>query len=122
MNKTFTAILAVCLTTATWQAHGACAKETPYPQATFPELTISTSMGDVVVELDRGRAPMTVNQFLHHVQDGRYDDNLVHRVVKDYVVQTGASKTDHSQVTVCSALLNASGNGSPTDRGHLAMD
>lgn len=109
------------LTLCTWQVLAACASEPPYPDTSYPELTISTSLGDVLIELDRQRAPLTVNQFLHHVQAGRYDDNLVHRVVKDYVVQTGAFKSDLSAVEGCGLLFNESGNGLPNDRGTLAM-
>ncbi|WP_223787092.1 peptidylprolyl isomerase [Marinicella meishanensis] len=116
-----TILWSAALTLSTWQARAACADEVPYPHASYPELTIKTSLGEVVIELDRQRAPLTVNQFLHHVQDQRYDDNLVHRVVKEYVVQTGAFNSDLTAVTGCGQLFNESGNGLPNDRGTLAM-
>ncbi len=99
----------------------ACPDETVYADATFPELTLTTSMGDVVIELDRNRAPITVNHFLKQVKNKVYDNNLVHRVVKDYVVQTGAFKSDLSELNSCGKVFNESGNGLMNDRGTIAM-
>lgn len=99
----------------------ACPTEKIFPSANYPELTIETSAGEIVVELDRGRAPLTVNHFLHLVQDKSYDDNIVHRVVPDYVIQTGAFKTDLTAVKGCGKLFNESGNGLSNVRGTLAM-
>ncbi len=99
----------------------ACPTEQAYPDATFPELTVVTDMGEVVIELDRRRAPLTVNHFLHLVKDQAFDDNLIHRVVADYVIQTGAFKADYSAVKSCGQLFNESGNGLTNDRGTLAM-
>ncbi len=98
-----------------------CPTDTIYPESDYPELTLKTSLGEVVIELDRNRAPLTVNHFLRLVKDRAYDDNMVHRVVKDYVVQTGAFKTDLSPVDSCGKLFNESGNGLGNRRGTLAM-
>ncbi len=99
----------------------ACPTDKVYPEADYPELTINTSMGEVVIELDRNRAPLTVNHFLHQVKNNTYDNNLVHRVVADYVIQTGAFKTNLSAVSSCGKLFNESGNGLSNDRGTVAM-
>lgn len=98
-----------------------CPSDPSFPEVTFPELTITTNLGEVVIELDRSRAPLTVNHFLHLVETKAFDNNLVHRVVADYVVQTGAFKTDFSAVESCGKLFNESGNGLSNDRGTLAM-
>ncbi len=99
----------------------ACPTEQAYPDATYPELTVVTDLGEVVIELDRSRAPLSVNHFLHLVKEEAFDNNLVHRVVADYVLQTGAFKTDLSTVKSCGKLFNESGNGLSNDRGTLAM-
>jgi len=99
----------------------ACPDGQVYPDSMYPELTIETSMGPVVVELDRNRAPITVNHFLRLVKDKAYDNNLVHRVVKDYVVQTGAFKADLVDVKSCGTVYNESGNGLSNDRATIAM-
>ncbi len=103
------------------QLSAACPTEPAYPDVMYPELTLHTNLGEVVIELDRRRAPLTVNHFLHLVTQQAYDDNIVHRVVADYVVQTGAFKSDLSPVTSCGKLFNESGNGLSNDRGTLAM-
>ena len=99
----------------------ACPTQQAYPDTTFPELTVVTDLGEVVIELDRRRAPITVNHFLNLVKDQAFDNNLVHRVVTDYVVQTGAFKSNYSAVKSCGKLFNESGNGLTNDRGTLAM-
>ena len=99
----------------------ACPTEQVYPDVTYPELTIDTNVGQVVVELDRQRAPLSVNNFLHLVKNKAFDDNIVHRVVPDYVIQTGAFKADLTSVISCGKLFNESGNGLSNDRGTLAM-
>ena len=99
----------------------ACPTNELFPDTNYPELTIKTNLGEVVIELDRRRAPLTVNRFLHAVKNKVYDKNLVHRVMPDYVIQTGAFKTDYSAVDSCGNLINESGNGLSNDRGTLAM-
>ncbi|MCX7552615.1 peptidylprolyl isomerase [Marinicella sp. S1101] len=115
------ALLVIFLAATANLAQAACPTEPVYPNASYPELTISTNLGDIVVELDRGRAPLTVNRFLHYVKSKTYDNNLVHRVEPEYVIQTGAFKTDFSDVKSCGNLVNESGNGLNNDRGTLAM-
>ncbi len=114
-------VLLLLLGLASQVIYAACPAEEIYPDAHYPELTIETNLGEIVVELDRGRAPLTVNRFLHYVKNKAYDDNLVHRVMADYVVQTGAFKSDFSAVKSCGQLFNESGNGLNNDRGTLAM-
>jgi len=114
-------ILSLCGLIHLQLVSAACPKEQAYPDATFPELTIQTSLGQIVVELDRQRAPLTTNHFLHLVKNKSFDNNIVHRVEPDYVIQTGEYKADLSQVTSCGKLFNESGNGLSNDRGTLAM-
>ncbi len=98
-----------------------CPEKELHPDAMFPELVFETSHGNVVVELDRQKAPVTVNHFLHHLDQGLLNDNLVHRVVKDYVIQTAAFKPDLSELKGCGQLINESGNGLKNSKGTLAM-
>lgn len=99
----------------------ACPDEINYPDVSFPELTIKTNLGDVVIELDRNRAPLTVNHFLWHVKNQSYNNNLIHRVVPDYVIQSGAFKADLNEVDSCGTVFNESGNGLSNERGTIAM-
>ena len=55
----------------------------------YPRVEFETSLGKIVVELDRTRAPITVDNFLTYVVKGEYDNTLFHRVISDFVVQGG---------------------------------
>jgi peptidyl-prolyl cis-trans isomerase A (cyclophilin A) len=105
-----------------WQlALATCPDEQVYPNNTYPEITFETSKGSFVIELDRNRAPITVNHFLRLVKEKAYDNNLFHRVVADYVIQSGAFKADWSDVKSCGNIYNESGNGLSNDRATIAM-
>lgn len=117
----FNLIAVLILTSLPLALSAACSTDDAFPDAFFPELTLETNLGDVVIELDRRRAPLTVNRFLHAVKNKAYDNNLIHRVVPDYVIQTGAFKMDYAAVDSCGHLFNESGNGLSNQRGTLAM-
>src|SRR5690242_8085149 len=53
------------------------------------QATITTDRGDIVIDLDPGRAPATVNNFVFLARDGFYDGLTFHRVVDDFVIQGG---------------------------------
>ena len=58
------------------------------PDATF-EVTITTDKGDIVMSLDAGLAPQTVNNFVVQARNGFYDGLTFHRVVPGFVIQGG---------------------------------
>ena len=51
------------------------------PDNYYPRVKMVTSMGDIIVELDRSRAPITVNNFLRYVDKRSYEDTMFHRIV-----------------------------------------
>ncbi len=55
-----------------------------------PRVEIDTSHGKIVLELFADKAPATVGNFLAYVQSGHYDNTIVHRIAKDFVIQGGA--------------------------------
>jgi cyclophilin family peptidyl-prolyl cis-trans isomerase len=61
--------------------------------AEYPRVRIETTAGDFVVELDRGRAPLTVENFLQYAIDGHYDGTIFHRVINNFVVQGGVIRS-----------------------------
>lgn len=91
------------------------------PDNTFPMVVFETSMGTVEVELDRRRAPATVNNFLSYVVEGAYDDTIFHRVVADFVVQGGGYDEVWNEVPTRAPVMNESGNGLRNDPGTIAM-
>lgn len=58
-----------------------------------PQVTLITSSGSVVVELDAAAAPITVNNFLNYVSTGYYGSTLFHRVIAGFVIQGGGYTT-----------------------------
>ena len=86
-----------------------------------PRVRIETSMGDIVVELDRENAPISTNNFLTYVDDGFYDGTIFHRVIADFVIQGGGFEPDLVQKETNDPITNESDNGLKNDRGTIAM-
>jgi cyclophilin family peptidyl-prolyl cis-trans isomerase len=62
----------------------------PNPTMTGPQLLISTSMGDITLQLDSVRAPKSVANVLRYVREKHYDGTAMYRVVKGFVIQMGS--------------------------------
>lgn len=86
-----------------------------------PRVRIATSMGDIVVELDRAKAPRTVESFLRYAADRHFDGTIFHRVVKGFVVQGGHFTEDDEKQNLRSAIPNEADNGLSNERGTIAM-
>jgi len=81
-----------------------------------------TSDGEIVIELYPAKAPITVANFLKYVNDGFYSSTLMHRVVKDFVVQGGGYTTGNVAKTATYApIALESNNGLSNLKGTLAM-
>ena len=61
-----------------------------------PRVQVVTNRGDFVIELDRIRAPMTVENFLEYVAEGHYNGTIFHRVLAGFIAQAGGY-TEHTQ-------------------------
>jgi len=68
-----------------------------YAQDAAPRVRLSTSMGDIVLELYPDKAPKTVNNFLQYVRDKHYDGTVFHRVIGNFMVQGGGFDTAYRQ-------------------------
>ena len=99
----------------------ACDRTEVYPDNTFPEVLIKTSMGDILLELDRNRAPITVNNFLHYIKSNKYKNTIFHRVEKDFVIQGGGYNKNFEAISECDKIFNESGNGLKNTKGTIAM-
>jgi len=87
----------------------------------FPSVKLETSMGDIVVELDRLKAPVTVNNFLRYVTAGRYDGTIFHRVEPEFVIQGGGYDAAFEETPEYPAIVNESGNGLKNLKWSIAM-
>ncbi|MGB0937940.1 MAG: peptidylprolyl isomerase [Colwellia sp.] len=91
------------------------------PTNIYPKVKLETSMGVIIVELDRVKAPMTVDNFLTYVVTGEYNNTLFHRIVEDFVVQGGGYDKDFIARPVNDDIFNESGNGLKNDIDTIAM-
>ncbi|MEL6949736.1 MAG: peptidylprolyl isomerase [Pseudomonadota bacterium] len=97
------------------------AQELPEPLAGFPQVLVTTSHGEFVIELEGRRAPVTAARFAERVREGYYDGTIFHRVIKDFVIQGGGHKTDYSPTPDVPLMINESGNGLSNEFGTVAM-
>jgi peptidyl-prolyl cis-trans isomerase A (cyclophilin A) len=85
------------------------------------KVKLSTSLGDIVVELDREKAPKTVDNFLQYVKAGHYDGTIFHRVIETFMIQGGGMKADMSEKATRAPIPLESRNGLSNVRGTIAM-
>jgi cyclophilin family peptidyl-prolyl cis-trans isomerase len=86
-----------------------------------PVVLMKTSMGDVKIELDKGKAPVTVENFLVYVNDKFYDGTIFHRVIPAFMIQGGGFDKDMTQKKAKAPIKNEAGNGLKNLNGTLAM-
>ena len=82
---------------------------------------MSTSMGDIKVELYEKEAPETVKNFLAYVNDKFYDGTIFHRVIPGFMIQGGGFTPDMQQKETKPPIKNESSNGLKNDTYTLAM-
>jgi peptidyl-prolyl cis-trans isomerase A (cyclophilin A) len=85
------------------------------------KVKFATSMGDIVVELDRAKAPKSVENFVQYVKAGHYDGTIFHRVIDNFMIQGGGMKPDMSEKPTRAPIPLESRNGLTNVRGSLAM-
>ena len=86
-----------------------------------PHVVINTSFGEIELELEAEKAPITVNNFLDYVDTERYDGTIFHRVIKDFMIQGGGFDNFMQQKATKSAIKNEADNGLKNNRGTVAM-
>ena len=91
------------------------------PNNYYPRVKMVTSMGDIIVELDRSRAPITVNNFLRYVDKRSYEGTIFHRIVPEFVVQGGGYDTNFVIKPSFGKIFNESGNGLKNKMYNITM-
>jgi peptidyl-prolyl cis-trans isomerase B (cyclophilin B) len=82
---------------------------------------IRTTFGDIKLELDAEKAPVTVANFLEYARAGHYDGTIFHRVINNFMIQGGGFDTDMNQKAVGKPIQNEADNGLKNDFGTIAM-
>ncbi|WP_432821861.1 peptidylprolyl isomerase [Trichloromonas sp.] len=82
---------------------------------------IQTNMGDIKVELNRAKAPVSVNNFLAYVNQGFFEETIFHRVIKDFMIQGGGFTSDLKRKPTLEPIVNEATNGLKNVRGSIAM-
>lgn len=108
-------VLAALLVLAAIQ--GAAGQEVP----AHAYVRFETSEGNIVVELDGRRAPLTVKNFLALVESGYFDGTIFHRVIPGFMIQGGGYTPGLKSKEPEGGLVNESGNGLKNLRGTIAM-
>ena len=86
-----------------------------------PQVRITTSLGDIVLELDRERAPRTVANFLEYAESGFYEGTVFHRVIPNFMIQGGGLDTELRDQPTRDPIRNEADNGLRNTRGTIAM-
>lgn len=82
---------------------------------------IKTSEGDITVELNGEKAPVSTKNFLQYVKEGHYNNTIFHRVISGFMVQGGGFTKDMKQKSVHAPIAIESDNGLSNVRGTIAM-
>lgn len=86
-----------------------------------PVIKLQTSLGDIVLELDAEKAPVTVENFVQYVKDGHYDGTIFHRVIPNFMIQGGGFDADMKQKETRAPIKNEADNGLKNDKYTIAM-
>lgn len=84
-------------------------------------ITLHTNHGDIVLELDFAKAPLTAANFLQYAQDGHYDGTVFHRVISNFMIQGGGFEPGLKQKKTRAPVQNEADNGLRNDIGSIAM-
>ena len=82
---------------------------------------LSTSLGEIKIELYDKEAPETVSNFLGYVNDGFFDGTIFHRVIAGFMIQGGGFTPDMQQKSTKPPIKNEATNGLKNELGTLAM-
>ena len=104
-----------------FQTVGGTQPQPATPAPGNPTVLISTSLGDITVELYNDRAPVSVQNFLQYANDGFYTGTVFHRVISGFMIQGGGFTTDMVEKPTRPPIRNEATNGLTNVRGTLAM-
>lgn len=84
-------------------------------------IVFKTNYGDITIELDFDKAPVSSANFLEYAKSGFYDNTIFHRVIDNFMIQGGGFESGLVQKTNGKPIINEADNGLPNAKGTLAM-
>ncbi|MCC2617909.1 peptidylprolyl isomerase [Aestuariibacter halophilus] len=111
----------LCLLLTSHSANAAQDGSHIQPDNFYPRVKLETTMGDIVVELDRTRAPRSANNFLRYVDKRSFEGTIFHRIIEGFVVQGGGYDEEFREKPKFPPIINESGNGLKNDMYTIAM-
>jgi len=85
------------------------------------KVKLTTSFGDIIIQLNSEKAPISTENFITYVKEGFYDGTIFHRMIPGFMAQGGGFDTDFNQKAVHDSIKNEADNGLKNTRGSLAM-
>ena len=92
-----------------------------WAQNPAPRVSLETSLGVIVLELDAEKAPVTVANFIQYVREGHYDGTIFHRVISNFMIQGGGFTPNMQQKPTRAPIPLESRNGLRNTTGTIAM-
>jgi len=86
-----------------------------------PVVKLHTNFGEITIELDAEKAPITVKNFLEYVESGFFSDLIFHRVIDGFMIQGGGFDASMKQKSGNASIKNEANNGLKNDKYTIAM-
>jgi peptidyl-prolyl cis-trans isomerase B (cyclophilin B) len=86
-----------------------------------PIVHMATSKGNIRIELDAAKAPVTTRNFIDYVNDGHYDGLIFHRVIPGFMIQGGGMDAEMKEKKTNAPIKNEAANGLKNSVGTIAM-
>ncbi len=114
-------LLLLAVTAASGQDTRPASPPSSRPAEPIAYALITTSMGDILIELNGLKAPITVANFLSYADKGFYDGTIFHRVMANFMIQGGGMTPELTKKTTDPPIKNEWRNGLKNTRGSIAM-
>ena len=88
---------------------------------TQTKVKLTTSAGDIIIQLNSDKAPISSANFLTYVNEGFYNGTIFHRIIPGFMAQGGGFDASFKQKSVHDSIKNEADNGLTNNRGTLAM-
>ncbi|MEY4768196.1 MAG: hypothetical protein RL637_835 [Pseudomonadota bacterium] len=88
---------------------------------TVTQVKLTTSLGEIVIQLDTEKAPLSTENFLTYVKQGFYNGTIFHRIIPGFMAQGGGFDASFTEKSTRAPIKNEANNGLKNKRGTIAM-